>query len=503
MKRLFIIASCCFAALSTYAQRTSDALLFSQNHPVTNARAMALGNAMGALGGDLSNATMNPAGLGLFRRTELSVSVGGLFNNTETNFLGNRDRDRNASLMFGSAGLVAAIRSQRQSNKWRFFNFGLTYSRIADYHRTFTYQGLSTGSRVQSFAENSEGVAIKNLDPYEGWMAYHGYLMDSVGQGSYRPNGGITDSTLIFKYQNVARRGGANEFGLSFAVNYDNRLYLGATLGISILNMEEDRFYQETADGIDFQTMNFIEQRRIQGTGINLKLGMIYRLNKMVRFGLGVHTPTVYRLTDSYNTGLFARINYAGQLRENNFRLEDQDPIVYQHNLAGPWVVMGSLGVIIPKRGFIGLDVQYADFSSSTFSLLENDQSVEDQKFMDDLNDRIQNAYRGTLKIRLGGEMALGIARFRLGYQLETSPFATEVEGVSDLRHDISLGAGVRWKHFLIDIAYVHTIGQFAYNPYISSTNVQSITGTDQTGFVMLTIGTSIFRSSNRSNNRS
>jgi len=113
---------------------------------------------------------------------------------------------------------------------------------------------------------------------------------------------------------------------------------------------------------------------------------------------------------------------------------------------------------------------------------------------MEALNRRVGDSYRGVLKAKIGGEVAIGLARIRLGYQFQTSPYVDPIEGVTDMRHDISLGLGIRWKHFFLDFAYAHTITDFAYTPYSSSTTIQQITGTSQTGTAMLTLGASIFR---------
>lgn len=500
MKFIFILLTFFFVQSQLHAQITSDALLFSETHPTVNARSMALGNALGALGGDMSTANLNPAGIALYRRMELSLSLGALFDNTRTKFLENSTKDRLSQLSFGGAGLVFSSKIRRRNSNWKAVNFGLTINRTANYARNFTYQGASTGSRIQSFAENATGVAPNDLDPYEGWVAYQAYLIDTIGGLNYYSNGGISDTSYTNKYQNVRRVGGVNELAFTIGGNYNNKLYLAATIGVNFMSMNEDRFYQEKSDSLAFQAMDFTENRNVKGTGINLKVGMIYRINKLVRVGLAVHTPTAYRLVDSYNSGLYGRIVYDGSLRETNYRMEEQKPYVLQHDLTTPWVFLGSVGVVIPKRGFIGLDVEYTDYSWSSFSLLEDEKTAANNQFINNLNDRVEAAYQGVLKARIGAEIAVGLARIRLGYQFQTSPYQTSIEGVTDLRHDISAGFGLRWKHFYIDFAYNHTLRDFEYSPYNHSRIIQRVTGTSQTGHAMLTLGAVIFRDQQRIN---
>ena len=210
------------------AQITSDALMFSENHLTVNARSMGLGNAMGALGGDLSTANLNPAGIAVYRRTEIALSIGSLFDYTTTDFVGNNRNDRMAQFSFGNIGLVIPSKLRRNSNKWKYINVGVTINRISNYAKTFSFSGYSNGSRIQAFAENANGYSISELDPFEGWVAYHSYLIDSVAPFSYAPNGGVSDSTFTFKSQRIKRTGGVNELGFTIAANYNNKLYLGA-----------------------------------------------------------------------------------------------------------------------------------------------------------------------------------------------------------------------------------------------------------------------------------
>ncbi|MDC0230712.1 aromatic hydrocarbon degradation protein [Aureispira] len=485
-----------FLSYFTEAQVTSDALLFSEHHLTINARSMGLGNAMGALGGDLSTANLNPAGIAVYRRTEIALSVGSLFDYTTTDFIGNINKDRMSQFSFGNFGFVLPSKLRRNADKWKYVNVGVTINRLSNYARTFSFQGLSNGSRIQAFAENANGYSVDELDPFEGWVAYHSFLIDSIAPFTFAPNGGVSDTTFTYKSQRVQRKGGVNELGLTIGANYNNKLYIGATIGVDFLSMKEDLLYKESADSLDFQALDFTEERKINGTGINLKLGAIYRINKTFRIGFAIHTPTAYRLVDSYNTGLYGRIVYDSQTEENDFLIEDQDPDVLQHDLSSSWVFMGSLGMVISKRGFIGVDLEYTDYGWATFSLLENDKTPANNQFIENLNKRIQNSYQGVLKARIGAEVVVGLARIRIGYQFQSSPYREPVEGVTDFRHDISAGIGIRWKHFFLDFAYVHTLKDFEFSPYASASTIQSVTGFSQTGHAMLTIGASIFRNS-------
>jgi len=81
---VFSIFSLGAAAQSGYFE---DALRFSQSFPAGSARIMAIGGTQWSLGGDVSNIAGNPAGLGFFRKSEASISLGYSDWGVQTNYL--------------------------------------------------------------------------------------------------------------------------------------------------------------------------------------------------------------------------------------------------------------------------------------------------------------------------------------------------------------------------------------------------------------------------------
>ena len=89
MKNKVIVTACTLLAMATAsAQNAYDAEKLLGNDLNGTARLVGMGGAMGALGGDISVMSSNPAGIGIFRSNDVSVSFG--FNNTSTksNFSG-------------------------------------------------------------------------------------------------------------------------------------------------------------------------------------------------------------------------------------------------------------------------------------------------------------------------------------------------------------------------------------------------------------------------------
>ena len=83
MKNKVIVTACALLAMTTAsAQNAYDAEKLLGNDLNGTARFVGMGGAMGALGGDISVMSSNPAGIGIFRSNDVSISFG--FNNTST-----------------------------------------------------------------------------------------------------------------------------------------------------------------------------------------------------------------------------------------------------------------------------------------------------------------------------------------------------------------------------------------------------------------------------------
>lgn len=492
--RVLFLLICFLCYTNIHAQMLRDVLLFSDNHPTISSRSIALGNAMGALGGDVSATFYNPAGIGIYRRFEVILGLGAYFNNTKTNFVGNPTQDGVTKMAFGALGLVIPSKTKRERNPWKFVNYALSINRVNNLTSHFSYSGLTNGSRLLAFAENANGSSISQLDPYESWVAYYGFLIDSVAPFTYQANGGVSDTTYTLKRQLFTKQGGTTDIVLSIAGNLNNRFYIGGTLGLNLLNYDENSNYVEQSDTLDFKFLSFEEQRNITGLGFTFKLGMIYRISKVFRAGLAIHTPSILSLNDSYNTALSSTIVYNTNTQNTDFPMEDQDPFVVSHTLYTPWLIHASLGAVIQKKALIGLDIEYLDFGSASFELPESDKTSANIQFMNELNEDIRNFYQSVIRIRLGAEYALNRFRFRLGYKFQSSAYTQSVEGITDLRHDLCAGLGVRWQYFFLDLAFQQTFKDFDYRPYNTVSSVaQRVIGTDQTTLLLLTIGASIY----------
>ena len=467
--------------LMVQAQMTSDALLISEQSHFTTARSLGVAGAMGALGGDMSSMFNNPAGLGIYRSSEFQISPGLQFLGIRSTFVSDTLRpmalNNRTGIYFGGIGFVY---SEELTGDWKNVNFGLSYSRLASFNRTFSFSGISTGSRLVNFTEqaNNSNAFPEELNPFEDSLAWEGYFIDNPGGGtSYI--GAATDSNYIKKSQLFRQSGGINELGISLAGNYKHKLYIGATLGVDFIKQRELKDYEESdpSGNMDFKSLRFREERNVNGVGINFKFGLIYRINKNLRMGLAIHSPTAYGLNEDYDTQLSGAVIYNDTLRTTSA----DNPLVsptgkYEHNFYSPWLFNFNLGIVLgdkdaKTKGFIGIEGEYLDYSSAAFSLKASDvnATVGDQDYINQINSAISDNYQGVARAKIGAELAMDKIRIRAGYRLQTSPYQKAVKGVNDFRNDISLGFGIRNDDFFVDLAYNYTIAGFEYSPYYAT----------------------------------
>jgi hypothetical protein len=86
MKRIFITGIAVCLIQSSFAQDVFDALRYSYQTSAGSARLLASGGTNISLGGDISSAFINPAGLGQFKTNEIVFTPAFNFNTTKTDY---------------------------------------------------------------------------------------------------------------------------------------------------------------------------------------------------------------------------------------------------------------------------------------------------------------------------------------------------------------------------------------------------------------------------------
>ncbi len=487
MKYIGLIFSLVALTCTTvWSQTATDALRYSYLNLQGTARGTAVGGAMGALGGDFTSLSINPAGVGGFWKSEVMFTPAYLGINTKSSLNSGPEAEENINnINFSNLGIVFANRTQRGS--WKSVALGLGMNKMNNFEQEFFFTGETPGTIVDRFAALAAGLEPNQLDNFEAGLAYDVLaLYNPDNQFNYETDfDGVGDNPFA-KRQVVKNRGYQNEMAISFGGNYKDKVLLGATLGIPFLSYTSEKRYSESDDSDlipAFNTLSFDENLTIEGAGINIKIGAIAKVNKSLRLGAAIHSPTYLSLTDRFTTDLKYDFTDADG---NSVETSSSPDGEFEYSLTTPWRAVGSGAYIFGKNGFVTADVEFADYGSAKFNLTKNSDAIEDREYEEDLNTEISNLYKGAINIRLGGELALEAFRLRGGLQLLGSPFV----GDNSFQSVYSLGAGIRGNKAYLDLAYQINNQEQGYLPYqVEGVPVQNVTNQVNKGQILLTVG--------------
>lgn len=437
------------------AQNENDALRYSLINYGGTARFMGLSGAYGAVGADFSALSQNPAGLGLYRKSEFSITPVLSSNKTNTDFLSKSNSDSRTAIHLGNVGYVYAQNMNGHTGSLVQLNFGFGINMMSSFSNRMLLSGFNNNSSfLTSYVNdvNRTGDEPDNWNNYGSWLAYETYLInyDSTNQrwAAEMENGGIQQT------KSVETHGSTNETVLSAAANISDKLFLGVTFAFPYIRYhEESRLTEEdTRDlGSDFNSFDRYEYLDTRGAGFNFKAGFIFIPVQFLRIGGSIHTPTnYYNMSDNYSASMnstFDNGDHFSQKSDNSY---------FDYQLRTPLRATGSVAFILGQHGLISADYEYIDYSLA--SLHANDYNFSSE------NSTIRSDYTSANNFRLGAEFKAGIAAVRGGYNFYGSPYKDA--GTVGSRNGFSAGLGLRNKVYFLDFAYNHTNSSVYYYLY-------------------------------------
>ncbi len=476
MKRLIFlgILSAIFTT-GLKAQNEIDALRYSRLNPSGSARFVAMGGAFTALGADFTTLSHNPAGIGLYRSSEISLTPSFTSTTTETNLDGNFREDQRYNFGMGNIGIVLNnnVEMRRPQSAWKNVQFGFGLNRMANFSNRVAIEGDNhNSSYLTSYLHSSQGVHPGDLGKFDEKLAYDTELLFVTDSSNWtygidKPDGGVNQRKAI------SSKGSINEMVLSFGANYNNRLYLGATVGVPSIRYSETATYTEKAlpdDNTVFNTMTRTDLLETTGTGLNFKFGMIFRATDWLRIGGAVHTPTFYTsMYDDYTSTMRAKY-------DNGFTSSAKADGYYEYELTTPMRVMAGASIFFGKAGLLSADYEYVDYTNARLR-------AGDYDFYNE-NNAIRDFYRTANNIRLGTEWRYGVLNFRGGYGISANPYKY---GTNSALSSYSLGIGIRESSFYLDAAWVYSAMDDEYYLYHGIENVAK--STTKNNSFLITVG--------------
>ncbi len=458
---------------------------FTSSDLIGTARYVGMGGAMNALGADLSTIHTNPAGIGMFRRSDASATLTMNITPGAENFA---DIGK-TRMSFDQMGFVYSYDSN--SPHLKYVNFAMNYQKTKNMKNYFGIAaplgpGLSQSWQMAQLADyygqwdDGSGDWVSPI-AHTGWNSY---MIDQDANGVFL--GCDANDYFMRKVQH----GGIQDFDFNVSFNWDNQWYLGLTLGAYNVDWNSYLLYGENlindADGT-LHPYSMINDEKITGSGFDLKLGFIGRPieDNPFRFGLSIATPTWYDLTG--NNILTMDSPFIGPNADSDHTVSGMRTGDFDYRVTTPWTFGISLATTFENFLAIDAEYEYKDYSGASVRYSDGynpwydsdmySHSHRDQGLVDEIN-RYMN---GVSTFRVGTELRFAEGAYlRAGYNYVSKPFKDDAvlnfytgydnignndsEGVINTTgtdyvnlgatNRLTLGLGFRGKHFYGDVAY-------------------------------------------------
>ncbi len=519
MKRIILTIGAALAIAGATAQTSFDrdmggllmdrdvmtpADLFSLSQTQFNfgtARAMAMAGAFTSLGADASSLAINPAGLGMYRRNELTFTPMITFGRSTTP--GATAYGKNSNSRFAFSNFSVAVNLVNKPRGMVSLTMGFGYNRIADFNYNYGYRRDGQAGTVadvfarqlawngftrNSFYDNKGEWNLYDIDP-EFWnaaLAYRAYMIDDPNRnGDWSPTW-IGNGADIGHFTEVKSRGAAGEYTLAFGANIENKFYFGLSLGIQDIHQKlyidygEEYRYADPSEthpygvdpSLDYQLLYArLNQAAItRGVGFNFKIGAVWRPTAGLRIGAAFHTPTVYSLDREYQSSA-AGMAFANRNTDPDVRPDDRGYISSgTDGMTSPLLVEkqpDGWNFTSPARALFGVSYTFgeraivsADYERDWYNGIRLHGNPLGSNYKSTCNDTFRNRFKGSNTVRVGAEWKVSPAlALRAGWGYSGSMLRDDNTVLSQpaVKKTVYYGAGVGFalsRYCSLDLAY-------------------------------------------------
>ena len=484
-----------FCNIGLFAQGNEvDAYTLTTTELNGTARSMAMGGAFGALGGDVSVLSGNPAGLGIYRSSEITGTFDLSHVNTSTNWAGQKT-DMNKT-GFTVNNFAFSMYFPSGSDGLRNWNFGFSYNRLKNFRRSYKMisngQDYSMGDYTAWRASNAfgygEGLTLDELtlsgnnDPYNNgnlagnWLPILGFETGMYDHYAGRPNeyqssfgwdsnGNWVIDSPYKNALNVNESGYMDEYNIGLGFNFSNFFFLGASVLVTDIDYRYSSFYEDFFVFDDRKDDYLYMENRLntKGTAVSTNIGVITNL-QMIRLGVAYHSPRWYRMTDYYHAWGGTEINgYSDPRMENETPSDAYSE--YRFSTPDKWIF--SAAAILGQSALISADYEIMNYKNMLFT----DRNGSSNSIT---NDYVKEDYTWSHTFKLGTEIKLSPQfALRAGYMLQTSPMLKDLANnnvevlpagtiphfsvTSNPVNYITAGIGYRFnQNFYMDMAWIY-----------------------------------------------
>ncbi len=473
-------------ATSLFAQDIYKMEMMSSGDLNGTARFVSMGGAMSALGADISVMGTNPAGIALYRRSDIALTGSATTQPNGEDFL-DIGKSRGS---FDQIGFVYSAKLGDSGAK--FFNVGFNYNKRKNFKNYIGVNNVKTDGMSQSWemmdlAYTNGWLDLSNEQDREyttplACLGYDTYMIDPT----YDNEGKITGYTPVdadhYNYKRV-QWGGIQQYDFNLSFNWQDQIYVGLTAGVYNVDFHSATDYGEALlddqGGLHDYYMQSDEE--LTGNGYDIKLGVILRPieTSPFRIGFAVHSPTFYDLT-SYST-LYMNSPFRS-VTEDGIELPYTDGHYTQttpndYKIRTPWKINLSAATTVGNWLAIGAEYEFYNPAKAKVSYPNGDDYYYDSWNQGDKDYALSEEAKRFLKpvntFRIGAEAKIAKGIYgRLGYNFVSAPykkeayhnlftasssyyFSTNTDYVNlGAINRLTAGLGWRGKHFYADATY-------------------------------------------------
>lgn len=433
MNRYYILTLAALTAGTVSAQNLVDAVRFGSTDIMGTARYRSMAGAFGALGGDPSCMGDNPAGMAIYRGTNvLSFTPNLSFTGTETKGSANEEKSDNN---FSVANMSAIFSFKTPHNDHLVnFNLGVGFERRQEnfrrYNVTLDNPTSSLGNYFTEQANNylhDKGYYASALEdwsldaPLLSLLAYDVFAIDNDpndDRSVYNPVEGLKATQAL----RVREKNRHDEYNISGSFNFNDALYLGVNFKItdfnSTLTTQFDEFYpQSPSDALYYD--NDLETK---GSGLGVNIGLLWKPLDQWRLGAAVHTPTWMEMKEIYSAHVETEFMNTDNMPDGAWS-EYQDN--WEYEFSTPWEYQLSTAYIFGTNAILSLEWDMRDFRTMKYE--ESSNYYMGINGFKDINEAIKDRLQMQHTIKVGAEYRIDKnISARLGYAYITSPYKEE-----------------------------------------------------------------------------
>lgn len=370
------------------------------------ARAIGLGGAYIGIADDYTGMYWNPAGIGQIRRREFNIGFSQNKVTSAADFLNASNETDNSFTRLNSVGLVFPVPTARGS-----LVFGLGYDKTRDHDGMVDIGALSPDSLFES---NS--------------------ILDEGSRSQFTLSGSVEAGPNLFIGASINFIDGKRDHSAEFKQEdiYDLYYLPGDTADPT-----------DDADWTSYGTVNGLNSE-LDAT--NVKLGMLYRAEKIWRLGATLTLPTTYKIRENWQ---WSEEEYYDNQHD---AYSDSDEGTYEYRYTEPYAVALGFSAKVFDLALLSADAEFKDWTQAKF---EDDPPISGMT-QSGANRAIKREMEATTRLHGGAEINLPGTNLRLrgGVLSDPSPYKDKT-----IRPDRTFYSGgislMMDRQAMLDLTYV------------------------------------------------